>query len=261
VQVQYLQHMGSDRTVLNAARASYNKEAPENAPINDKDKSLLLFLARGFDAASWDFYRDVLIAAAKDDNREIISEVMWLLRTKPTHFVPFAHPQISFRITAPLALARQLWKAHIGVVGGDCGYAAWSEESFRYLDKHAEAYLPTEWRKRADNTKQGSSTEVVELMASDDLAVFRLREDSRIVYDMLVKDYEIAPEQARLTLLAGVETTWIWTGSLMFFARVCYQRLDNDAQTETRLLVKPIAAKLAELFPYSWEALTTGDIK
>lgn len=260
MQVEYLSHMGTDRTVLNAARASFNKAQPDDAPITEKDKSLLRFLARGFDQDSWLDIKTRTIDAVMHHKWGDLEEIMWLLRTKPTHFIPFAHPQLSFRITAPLAMARQLWKAHIGVVGGDCGYAAWSEQSYRYVEAQ-EMWLPKEWRKRADNVKQGSSDEEADIAPNDILTVEEAMESSWAAYKCLRVKYGVAPEQARLVLPACTETTWVWTGSLMFFARVIYQRLDADAQKETQELVKPIAEKCAELFPYSWEALTTGDIK
>jgi len=55
------------------------------------------------------------------------------------------------------------------------------------------------------------------------------------------------------------ETTWIWTGSLIFFARVCKLRLDAHAQKETRDAAERISRIMAELFPESWQALM-GDL-
>lgn len=267
MKIEYLDHMGSDIMVLNEARQSFNKRKPLDAPITEQDKSLLRFLARGFDQAGWDFLTDALIEAAKDEEaglggRETIQQIMWILRTKPQHFAPFAHPQVSFQLTAPLFMARQLWKAHIGAVGGDCGYAAWSEQSFRYRDAEGY-YIPniTEWQVRPDNLKQGRSDQAADVPPHVHCTVDDMLHDNLVMYKTLREDYNVAPEQARLLLPAAAETTWTWTGSLMFFARVCYQRLDVDAQKDTQEFMKPLAEKMAELFPYSWETLTTGDIK
>jgi thymidylate synthase (FAD) len=51
------------------------------------------------------------------------------------------------------------------------------------------------------------------------------------------------------------ETTWIWTGSLVFFARVCKLRLDSHAQKETRDVVEEFSGFIQQLFPVSWAAL------
>jgi thymidylate synthase ThyX len=48
---------------------------------------------------------------------------------------------------------------------------------------------------------------------------------------------------------------WIWTGSLLFFSRVCKLRLDDHAQSETRIIAEKIHDICAILFPVCWKAL------
>lgn len=254
MQVQYIDHMGSDHSVLNAARASFNKSQPDDAPITERDKSLLLFLARGYQEQEWNSLRWELQSVHTPKER--YEEIMWDLRTKPAHFIPFAHPQISVRITAPLAIARQLWKAHIGAVGGDVGYAAWSEQSLRYVAEEPTFWLPDAWRLRADNVKQGSSDKIAEEVESGTLWVL-LNSLCRTYVDLLGK-FNVAPELARLILPAATETTWVWTGSLAFFARVCHQRIDPHAQREAGYVAEQINGIITPLFPYSWQALRFG---
>ncbi len=74
------------------------------------------------------------------------------------------------------------------------------------------------------------------------------------LYNLLLEQ-GVAPEQARIFLPQGVMTEWYWTGSLMFFTRVCKQRLDAHAQQETREIAERIAEVVAPLFPASWSAL------
>jgi thymidylate synthase (FAD) len=50
-------------------------------------------------------------------------------------------------------------------------------------------------------------------------------------------------------------TDWYWTGSLIFWARVCEQRLDSHAQKETRDIAQQIKDICYGLFPVSWGAL------
>jgi len=59
-----------------------------------------------------------------------------------------------------------------------------------------------------------------------------------------------------MVLPQSTYTTWIWTASLSFWARVCSQRLKDDAQRETREVVSHINAHCKALFPVSWKALT-----
>ena len=75
------------------------------------------------------------------------------------HWTPFGHVQLQFRIAAPVFVARQLGKHQVGLV--------WNEVSRRYVDTDVSFYTPEDWRKRADNRKQGSSDEVLEI--NDDL--------------------------------------------------------------------------------------------
>lgn len=72
-------------------------------------------------------------------------------------------------------------------------------------------------------------------------------------------EQEVAPEQARMFLPQGAMTEWYWTGSLMFFARVCAQRLDIHAQAETSEVARQIADVVRPLFPVSWLALTAKE--
>jgi thymidylate synthase (FAD) len=248
--VAYIDHMGDDKMVVNAARASFNKV--DEGPINGKDIGLLNFLARGYTDSEW--YNIAQDLKAESDLDEIMN-IMWQLRTKATHFAPFCHPQLSVRITAPLAIARQMWKSHIGVVGGDVGYAAWSEESRRYVDAIPEFFIPKTMRKRAHNVKQGSSTE------HNQDAQTTLEEAylvSEVHYKKLL-DQGVAPELARLALSNGMMVTWVWTGSLMFIARVFSLRADAHAQVESQQLAAQINDMLLELFPVSFTALKTGD--
>ena len=73
-------------------------------------------------------------------------------------------------------------------------------------------------------------------------------------------DGGVAPEQARMILPQNMMTEWYWTGSLMFFARVCKERLAPSAQAETREVAEQISAIVAPLFPVSWAALNVKEV-
>ena len=66
----------------------------------------------------------------------------------------------------------------------------------------------------------------------------------------------IAPEEARIVLPLNTMTTVTWTGSLLFWSRVCNQRVDSHAQLAAQELGKLIADIVRPLYPVSWEALT-----
>ena len=217
IKVGLVDHMGSDLNVVNAARVSFAKEVSEFDPT--KDKGLINYLA------------------------------------KHGHWSPFAHTSVTLRIQAPIFLARQFVKHCVG--------GSWNEESRRYIVDTPKFFLPDAWREKPDNAKQGSGKGVVTR------AYFRNTDTNELINDRLLQHvwdslelYEdllaadVAPEQARMVLPQNVMTNWMWTGSVMFFSRVCAQRKDDHAQKEAQDLANKISNIVAPLFPYSWEALT-----
>ena len=127
MEVKFIDKMGSDLSVVNAARVSFAKESewesiPEAGTIegllSSQDEKLIGYLA------------------------------------KHNHWSPFGHASMQFHIKAPVFVARQLVKHQVGLV--------WNEVSRRYVDDEPEFYEPTEWRLAAEDKKQGSSDETVE---------------------------------------------------------------------------------------------------
>ena len=212
--VDLVDHMGSDLSVVNAARVSFSKESEmiwvEDAPtmyketLSDKDKKLIGYLA------------------------------------KHDHWSPFAHASLQFRIKAPIFVARQLVKHQVGLV--------WNEVSRRYVDDTPEFYIPTEWRLKAENKKQGSSDETIEYNIQGAI------EFVTQTYNNLL-NADIAPEMARMVLPQNLYTEWYWSGTLMAFARVCNLRCKPDTQMETQQIAQQIDLLAKEKFPVTWSAL------
>ena len=212
--VELIDHMGSDLSVVNAARVSFSKESEmvwvEDAPtmyketLSDKDKKLIGYLA------------------------------------KHDHWSPFAHASLQFRIKAPIFVARQLVKHQVGLV--------WNEVSRRYVDDTPEFYIPTEWRLKAENKKQGSSDETIEYNIQGAI------EFATQTYNNLL-NADIAPEMARMVLPQNLYTEWYWSGTLMAFARVCNLRCKPDTQMETQEIAQQIDLLAKEKFPVTWSAL------
>ena len=208
--VSYVSHMGNDLTVVNAARVSFHKESTE---FTGKDEKLIQYLA------------------------------------KHKHWTPFAHPQITLRIKAPIFIRTQLFKHKVGFTE--------NEVSRRYVSDSPVVYRPR-WRgKPTGGAKQGSE----DFMPIDDAYNTVNRHYEMCVRDAL-RTYEellkrgVAPEQARSVLPQGTYTEWWWTGSLSAFARVYAQRSDSHAQWECQEYAKAFSTIIQPLFPYSWKSLT-----
>jgi thymidylate synthase (FAD) len=210
MKVTFIDKLGSDLTVVNAARVSFSKHKTE---FDDSDARLIRYLA------------------------------------KHDHFTPFTHPQISLRIQAPIFVARQWWRHIVGV--------ARNEVSRRYVDDEPQMYSPDAWRSRPDGSiKQGSGDDLSKKTQSyiDQQYAAHVSDVLRLYCTMLEEG--VAPEQARMVLPQSMETEWIETGSLAYYARVYRQRVDDHAQVEIRRLAQDVGVIVSELYPVSWEALT-----
>lgn len=163
------------------------------------------------------------------------------------HWSPFAHTSVKFRVRAPIFVARQLAKHQIG--------AAWNEESRRYIDDAPEFYYPKEWRGRPKNVKQGSGEAIHpgDGFLADSTYETAMHDSLKAYHSLLKRG--VAPEMARSVLPQSTYTSWIWTGSLFFFARVCKLRIDPHAQQETMWVAKQIYGECEKIFPVSWRFL------
>lgn len=210
MKIELLNVMGDDLMVVNTARVSFNKYHDE---FMEQDAKLIKYLATH------------------------------------DHWTPFAHPQVQFRITVPIFVARQWFKHVVGTVR--------NEVSRRYVSDDPEFFKPATWRGKPEGSmKQGSSQYAVndeaQKIANGQLdLVIGITENA---YKNLLA-LGIAPEQARMILPQCMYTSWIETGSLAFWARFCDLRLGDHAQEEIRTVAVEISRYMMELFPESWKQL------
>ena len=230
--VELMDHMGSDLTVCNAARVSFNKESEWGLD---------------FDAIE----RLKSCPYNKDDVRMLKEKDEKLIRylAKHQHWTPFAHPQITLRVKAPVSIRTQFFKHKQGFVE--------NEISRRYVSYEPEFYSPT-WRgKPTDGAKQGSEDFITEETRTNLYdAIYRESYETALhVYNTLIEK-GIAPEQARFVLPQGMYTEWYWTGSLAAYARFYKQRKDDHAQWEIREYASAVGKIIEPYFPVSWRHLT-----
>ncbi len=226
IEVTYLDHMGSDLTVVNAARVSFAKRS-------EWEKG-------GWEPGGdgWESYPQSL---SKGD-----AKLLQYL-AEHSHWTPFAHPQITLHVKAPIFVRTQCFKHKVGFVE--------NEISRRYVDDNPEFFIPDAWRGRAENKKQGGGNVLnVEWARESDGVLKEAYAEARFAYDKLLKN-GVAPEQARMVLPQSMLTEWHWTGSLAAYARFCKQRLGKDAQAETGDIARLASTIIEPLFPVSWSAL------
>lgn len=224
IKAELISSMGSDLTVCNAARVSFNKESQWENVSNDDGPEPVEVLSLG--------------------DSKLIRYL-----AKHNHFTPFTHPQITLRETIPIFVARQRFKHTVGFT--------YNEVSRRYVDDAPEFYLPKVWRSRPEGSvKQGSGGE------SEYSEHFQIRYANHCaraleLYEEMIRS-DIAPEQARMVLPQSMLTSYYVTGSLAAFARAYKQRIDSHAQAEIQELAKQWNTRIEPLYPVSWKALTAG---
>jgi thymidylate synthase (FAD) len=140
------------------------------------------------------------------------------------HTAPFRHPQFQFRITCPIYVERQLFKHQIGLSANSI--------SGRYVDFSDSYTIITEWRKQSTSSKQGSEGLIEEQFAASEIEAGIIGY-CKTAYQKLI-ELGVSKEQARTILPLNLNTTFIWTGSLLSFLHLWDLRLKPDTQSETR---------------------------
>lgn len=206
--VEYVDHMGSDVSVVNSARVSTAKDDRFKTEIDAKDEGLIRYLSSN------------------------------------AHNSPFMHNAITLKLKVPIFVARQLAKHQVGGVI--------NEVSRRYVDEEPEFYFPDSWRARPEKSiKQGSG----DTIDYDDYFIKDALQTCLDAYNHAL-DNNVAPELARMILPQNMMTEFYWTGSLFFFDRVRYFRVDHHAQLESQQIGQMIADECEKLFPVSWKELS-----
>ena len=218
IEATYIDHMGSDLSVVNAARVSFGKQSEWDWAEVDGEGNL-----------------DVLEQLLSDRDTKLI---FYLADHK--HMSPFGHCFATFHVKAPIFVARQLVKHK---------FLRWNEISRRYVDDEPEFYMPDVWRGRSVDKKQGSEGEV-----SCPVRPEMLYKDAIESYNTML-EAGICPEQARMVLPQSTMTEWYWSGSLDAWSDMCLLRCASDTQAETQEVANQISVKMHELFPVSWMAL------
>lgn len=226
--------MGDDLRVVNAARVSFDKESWWENEDN------------------WLEFDGDLQLSEKD--QKLINYL-----AKNNHWTPFSHVQITMREKVPIFVARQRFKHMVGFT--------YNEVSRRYVDSPPEFFVPSLWRGRAENKKQGSSEKEIKFLtgflwyggheaikSSYSVHLNNCME----LYTVMIEN-GVAPEQARMVLPQSMYTEYYVTGSLAAWARAYKIRADDHAQKEIRDLAGMWNKEISNLsqLRHSWAALVS----
>lgn len=213
--VRLVDHMGTDLSVVNAARASFAKES---TLMSQGDARLINFLIR------------------------------------ENHTSPFRHATVSYEFKAPLMVARQHWKYIVGSDHTMDGWNEssrryiTSNEEFYVIDAD-------QWRSAPEDKKQGSGDPVDPFTGSFYTEAFmKWCDEGMSLYNTAVMA-GICTEQARVFLPAyALYVNYRWTASLQSVLHFLAQRLEHDAQKEIQDYAKAVYRLTQPIFPITFEA-------
>lgn len=262
MEVTLIDKMGTELTIVNAARVSFGKH---KTILDKSDEGLIRYLA------------------------------------KHEHFSPFRHCMIQLHIKCPEFVARQMYKHVVGIEATSSNPTkdhAWSEISGRYVKMGNDMYIPKSWRgieittvipgpspainiaslSNNNNAELSSSIGIANSMAfstvvtrvtnkqgsGDDLTSDK-QDQANTIYNnaltAMTEAYEsllelgVCKEQARIILPMSFYTEFYWTASLQAMINFIHLRDASDAQKEIRDLAQQIRSIVEKLFPIACTAL------
>lgn len=218
MRVEYINHMGDDLEVVDAARVSFAK------------------------MSDWEYDSTGNYHSLKYDDAKLIKYL-----AEHGHWTPFAHTAIKLRMYAPVPIRTQCFKHKQGFVE--------NEESRRYISSTPQVYYPTLFRNKPEGSVKQGSADMHHRTLFWHARYIESCDKAVSTYEAMIAD-GVCPEQARFVLPQGCEVQWIWTGNLYAFANFYNKRTDSHAQKEIRDLARMVGQIIEPLFPVSWKALT-----
>nr|MDH3082606.1 FAD-dependent thymidylate synthase [Bacillus subtilis] len=214
--------MGSDLSVVNSARVSYDKESTE---LDEKDIRLIKFLAR------------------------------------ERHTSPFRHATLQFEVYAPLMVARRIGSTSSEPITqwthGTNQAAAILPKSLRFIFRNRTNGVQHRRIRSKDPVRPYRRS--AGFIFTDELEKYIERGEE--LYNFAMEHGGICAEQARLFLPAyGMYVRYYWTASLQSVTHFLNQRLAHDSQAEIQEYAKAVYALAKPKFPVSLGELVKTEV-
>jgi thymidylate synthase (FAD) len=218
--IELIDSMGNDLSIVNDARASFQKSSDK---LSKKDIKLINYLVTH------------------------------------QHTSPFRGVVFKFKIKAPLYICRQWWK-HVIASNHNDEQLGWNEKSFRYvsIDDSNEFYVPQAFRKQAESNKQATFGYLEE--SKNSLAISIYEQQCQASYEAYSKllDLGVGREQARGVLIPSVYTSWVWTVSLQALLHFIGLRRGEGAQSEIGAYADAIVELITPIVPVAMETCSSN---
>ena len=269
--VNLIDNMGSDMTVVNSARVSFDKRSDEigrDGFLKNQSEFLKEFgdvsyisnalsPKKQIEYEYHSFYNAMHTEPPNYLSFEDFKLIDYLAKHK--HYSPFRHVQLQFHVRAPEFVMRQWYKHVVGIAYSEMPSVdhAWNEISMRYVNmSDAGFYIPDKYRLQSANNKQASE-KFIENEETNKLATHLVQqsvEQSILRYNKLI-EAGVAKEQARMVLPLNVYTEVYWSVSLQALINFINLRDHEGAQWEIQEYAKKLRHLVNKVCPVSAHAL------
>ena len=212
--VRLLEVMGSDLSVVNAARASFAKEKQQ---LDESDIKLINFLV------------------------------------KHKHDSTLRHCVLSFEVRAPLETKNQMIK-HIVASTHLEEQFGWNENSRRYVSEKPEFFMPAVFKQSPANNKQGRGEEDHPYSEEWRAELFRTQQQGILNYENAINSGIAPEQARLFLPAYGLYITWRWTASLQSVLNFLSLRLGEGAQSEIKEYARAIEAFVDTCYPHTAKA-------
>lgn len=167
------------------------------------------------------------------------------------HMTPFEHQSATFRVVAPLFVARE-WMRH--------RTQAYNEVSMRYTSNIiGHLYSPESWRVPHKTNRQGSAGALPSDVEAEAWAHLHTAYDAAMTAYAHLLELGVAKELARLVVPVGHYTQFYATASMRNWAAFCKLRCAPNAQYEIRAYAHRVDNILTDLWGAAWAPLRTWE--
>ena len=214
--IELIDSMGGDLSVVNDARASFDRISDE---LTEKDIKLINYLIQH------------------------------------EHTSPLRGVTFKFRVKCPLWICRQWWK-HIVASNHSDSQLGWNEKSFRYVEINDpnEFYIPQVFRQQSKSNRQATDEPLNELDNSVAIELFETQcKSSYSTYEYLL-NIGVGREQARGVLVPAVYTNFVWTTSLQSALHFIALRKGKGAQAEIAAYAEAVETLIEPIVPQAIKA-------
>ncbi len=213
--IELIDYMGNDLSVVNDARASFDRISEE---LSEQDKKLIKYLINH------------------------------------KHYSTLRGTAFKFRVKCPLFTVRQ-WVKHIIASNHNDEQLGFNEKSLRYVSVQDDSdyYLPDTFRKQSENNKQATEGSLTALANSTATNIYDTQ--CRNSYEAYCKllDLGVGREQARAVLVPAFYTNFVWTVSLQSLLNFIDLRKGKGAQQEIALYAEAIEKLISPIVPVVME--------